>query len=233
MKAFATAVFTGLNLGHLAAASGSLGSCEAEGSCNVESTALPTTGTVMMQKTVSKAAVETAGVLYEYEGSEGWPNCGGWSDAQIDEALAKERALFPQIEKNTQMCLDGYEKKIYWDMKKIAYIERCLKIRFGTYVSFAEDGVSEGSAEGGGALLEKSTELTDAEVAESKSQGWPDWNTLTEAEGIRIIKETEAQVKKDQKFRADVCPLGVYWAKKKMAYIESCRPDDDERKARR
>merc|ERR1719414_857145 len=119
-------------------------------------------------------SVEKADELYESTGSEGWPACGGWSDAKIDEEIAKERALLPQKEKNTKMCLDGYGKKIYWDTKKGEFFKKCLRNRFGTYGMFAEEGISEAGAEGSGAFLEESTELRDAEVAESKKQGWPD-----------------------------------------------------------
>merc|ERR1712242_553469 len=94
----------------------------------------------------------------------------------------------------------------------------------------AEDGVSEGGARlvEGGAV--ESMEFTNAEVAVAESQAWPEWNELTEPQGIKITKDTEAQVKKDTKFRADVCHLGPYWAKQKIAFFEKCRPDDDERK---
>jgi len=223
MKAFAAAVFTCVNLGQLAAASGSQGSCD-----EAEDTEQATTGDLMLQKTSTKVALEGAGELHE--SALGWPNCYSWTDAKIDEEIAKEKALLPQKEENTKKCLDGYGKKIYWQKKKVEYIKKILRTKFGTYGMFAEDGVSEGGAAlvEGGAV--ENMEFTDAEVAEAESQGWPKADTLKEADGIKIIKETEAEIKKDTKTRADVCHLGPYWAKKKIAYFEGCRPDEEEKK---
>jgi len=235
MKTFAAAVFTGVNLWHLVAASGTQGSCEAEDAQP------PATGDAMMQrtsqKTVTDVEEEEAGELYEagslYESDLGWPDCSAWTDAKIDSEIAKEKATLPQKEANTKACLDGFGIKIYWAKKKVEYVKKCLRIRFGTYGMFAEDGVSEGGAAlvEGGAV--ESMEFDKAEVAVAESQGWPKWNELTEPQGIKIVKETEAMIKKDTKFRADVCHLGPYWAKKKIAYFENCRPDDDEERKQR
>jgi len=158
----------------------------------------------------------------------GWPKCQPLSVGKINVLIKKEQALLKVREKKSKKCVKGVGNLLGSLQAKINYVRKCLRIRFKTKGMFLEAGAEDGAAEskaestGAGGLAEAEV-LTDAEAEAAKNRNWPNWSKMTEKEGIQTILDTGLEIEKWEKFQKTKCVGGVYWTKKKIAYLEKCK----------
>jgi len=214
------AIFAGLCLETLVAAEGVEGTCT-EG-CG------PRQGSALLQKDTARALDLVDEEVSSEELRHGWPDCWTWPVQQVDAAIAAEDDQLKAKNELAEKCLKGRNLGIYWKKKKIEYLLRCLKRRFG-YGDFVEDSVSEGNTAGDGALVEEGAAesakasagaggLTDAD-----QQSWPKCRSLTLDSGKKIVQDAQEEIEQWKTKRDTECGLGAYWVKKKIEYLNKCR----------
>lgn len=217
------AIFAGLCLETLVAAEGVEGTCT-EG-CG------PREGSALLQKDTARALDLVDEEVSSEELRHGWPDCWKWPVQQVDAAIAAEDEQLKVKNETAEECLKGIGLKIYWKKKKVEFLLRCLKRRFG-YGDFVEDSVSEGNTAGDGALVEEGAAesakasagaggLTDAE--EEAQRSWPKCRSLTLDSGKKIAQEEQEEIEQWQTKRDTKCGLAVYWTKKKIEYLNKCK----------
>jgi len=196
------AIFAGLCLKTLVAAEGVEGTCT-EG-CG------PREGSALLQKGTARALDLVDEEVSSEELSHGWPECWNWPQQQIDAAIAAEDDKLKVKNALAQKCLKGHDDHIFWRNKKVEYLWKCLKRRFG-YGDFVEDSVSEGNTVGDGALLEEGAEA------------WPKCKDLTVDSGKKIVQEEQEEIEKLKTKRDTKCGKGAYWVTKKIEYLNKCK----------
>merc|ERR1719414_1543029 len=255
MKVLAAAVFAGLSFVPLAAASGMEGSCVA-GDC-------PDSGNALLQRDTSLArgpgpeeSLEGAGeghmslseaVANSTDATSSffcpwWSQknfgCHWWNLKRIESEIAKAKEDMHSMQSQVASCVKRMKPEWTELEKRIEYLKKLIKQRFGNGGQFVEEGASEGEVDSDVAFERPRQKWTSSSLNLKSSVGnlltrpWPDWETTTEKEAKDDLAFSENELGRlkstDNQMTENKCGGdAINYLKTQIEAFEGCKVTGD------